>query len=284
MSPLLVLPAPLSSTSITLGQLVTDPLYADSPSLKPSTTPAHKESHTQSKYEDTVAHDEYGRFTSTRFISKLCGQPHYSHENLLLLNAEQMSHTTIDKPSLVFNTLRKDSTTRSFLRKMAHQNKPVYFVTGVQTLKNPSFKRAIVEHGVVAEAKAPASQFRLPVRRVDSAASLDNGNSNSTSATTESSDESVLAVELLKVKCRVGPSSEPHSVADLDYAWSYHVLDDDEDDEDLQLSIGLGKALQATELRGLAGIASSQQDEYSEEGSSWGSSSYSDSEDGIGGF
>ncbi|CAO2652376.1 Nn.00g006590.m01.CDS01 [Neocucurbitaria sp. VM-36] len=271
MSPLLVLPAPLPSTSITLGQLVTDPLYAESASLKPSTTPAHKESHVQSKYEDTVAHDDYGRFTSTRFISKLCGQPHYSHENLLLLNAEQMSHTTIDKPALVFNNLRRDSTTRSFLRKMAYQNNPVYFVTGVQTLKNPSFKRAVVEHGLIAEAKTP--QFRLPVRRVDSASSLDNSNS-----ATET-DESILAVELLKVKCRVGPSSEPHSVADLDYSWSYHTLEGD--DEDLQLSIGLGKALQATELRALAGI-SNEEEGYSEEGS-W-SSSYSDSEDGIGGF
>ncbi|OAL56414.1 hypothetical protein IQ07DRAFT_674619 [Pyrenochaeta sp. DS3sAY3a] len=267
MSRLLVLPAPLSSSSITLGQLVTDPLYANSASLKPATQPAHKESHAQSKYEDTVAHDEYGRFTSTRFVSALSKEPHYSHENLLLLNAEKMSHTTLDQPTAVFNALRRDSTTRSFLRKMASHNKPVYFVTGVQTLTNPSFKRAVVEHGLVAEAKT--SQFRLPVRRVDSASSLDNGSDAET-------DSSVLAVELLKVKCRVGPASEPHSISDLDYSWSYHALGDD--DDDLQLSIGLGKALQASELRALAGIES---DEYEDGG--W-SSGYSDSEDGIGGF
>lgn len=266
MSRLLVLPTPLSSSAITLGQLLTDPLYADSASLKPSVMPAFKESHVQSKYEDTVAHDEYGRFTSTRFVSKLSGQPHYSHENLLLLNAEKMSHTTIEKPAVVFNTLRQDSATRTFLRKMAYQNKPVYFVTGVQTLKNPSFKRAVVEHGLVAEAKA--SQYRLPVRRVDSASSLDNGSDKDT-------DNSILAVELLKVKCRVGASSEPHCVEDLDYTWSYHSLDE----EDTQLSIGLGKPLQATELRALAGITSDE--DYTE--ASW-SSSYSDSEDGIGGF
>ncbi|KAH7401226.1 hypothetical protein BKA66DRAFT_449999 [Pyrenochaeta sp. MPI-SDFR-AT-0127] len=266
MSRLLVLPTPLPSSTISLGQLLTDPLYADSASLKPSAALAYKQSHVQSKYEDTVAHDEYGRFTSTRFVSKLSGQPHYSHENLLLLNADQMSHTTIDKPATVFNTLRQDSATRSFLRKMAYQNRPVYFVTGVQTLKNPSFKRAIVEHGVVAEAKA--SQYRLPVRRVDSASSLDNGNDKDT-------DESILAVELLKVKCRIGASSEPHCVEDLNYTWSYHSLQE----EDTQLSIGLGKPLQAMELRALAGIA--PEEEYTDASYS---SSYSDSEDGIGGF
>jgi len=265
MCQLLVLPAPLSSSTITLGQLVTDPLYASSASLKPSTTPPHKEKTSQTKYQDTVAHDEYGRFTSTRFVSKLSGQPHYSHENLLLLNAETMSFTAIDKPSTVFNTLRRDSATRSFLGKMAHQNKPVYFVTGVQKLNKPSFKRAVVEHGVVAEATSPP--FRLPVRRVDSASSFD-------IADDKESDDKVLAVELLKVKCRVGEPSEPHCVADLEYNWSYHELDGE-----LQLAIGLGKPLEAGELRTLAGSLG----EEMYEGASYDGYDES-SEDGMGGF
>ncbi len=264
MSPLLVLPIPLPSSSIALGQLVTDPLYGESPSLKPTSVPAHKEAHVQSKYEDTVAHDDFGRFTSTRFISRLSGQPHYSHENLLLLNAEQMSHITIDRPAAVFDRLHQDPATRSFLRRMAFQNKPVYFVTGLQTLKKPTFKRAVVEHGLVAEAKKPHNP--LP-RRVDSAQSLDGA---------AQSEDSVLAVELMKVKCRIGSSSEPHSVEDLEYHWSYTRCDQN---PDMQLSIGLGKALQATELRGLAGI-------HGDDDSDGAYSSYnsSDSEDGFGGF
>lgn len=244
--------------------------------MKPSRELEHRESHSQLRYHDTVAHDEHGRFTSTRFVSKLTGQPHYSHENLLLLKAESMSHTTIDKPTTVFNILRLDSTTRSFLRKMACQNKPVYFVTGVQTLINPCFSRAIVQHGIVAEATSP--QFRLPVRRVDSASNL--GADTTITATFGSPKdveplESILAVELLKVKCRVGSSSEPHCVSDLDYSWSYHALDDE---DDIQLSIGLGKALETGELRALSGIAS---EELGSE-ASWGE--YASSEDGIGGF
>jgi hypothetical protein len=262
MSPLLVLPAPLPSSSITLGQLLTDPIYAESAYVKPPAPLAYHISATQSKYQDTITHDEYGRFTSTRFISKLAGQAHYSHENLLLLDAEHMSHNTIDRPSAVFNKLHKDNLTRSFFRKMAQDNRTVYFVTGVQTLKNASFKPAIVEHGLITE--ATKSAFRPPVRRVDSA----------TSVTTEETNDSVLAVQLLKVKCRVGASSEPHCISDLDYEWSYHSLDDD---DDLQLSVGLGKALQQDELKAIAGI---------EEGSegSWLSSDYSGSDDGIGGF
>ncbi|KAL6706035.1 hypothetical protein ACN47E_006137 [Coniothyrium glycines] len=265
MCQLLVLPAPLPSSEVSLGQLVTDPLHVEFASLKPSTAPSHKEKTFQAKYEDTVAHDQYGRFTSTRFVSKISGQPHYSHENLLMLAAEKMSFHAIDKPSSVFNTLRRDTTTRSFLCTMAAQKKPVYFVTGIQTLHKPSFKRAVVQHGVVAEASN--SLFRPPVRRVDSASSI-------ASTVDKDSQESVLAVELLKVKCRVGSRSEPHCIEDLDYNWSYHPMEGD-----LQLSIGLGKPLEASEMRSLGGFES--EDLY-EDGSneSWTSGD----EDGIGGF
>jgi hypothetical protein len=263
MFPLLVLPAPVPSTSFALGQLVTDPLNADFASLKPSETPEYEEPVIQSKYQDTI-HDAHG------FLSSASGQAHYSHENPLLIDAEQMSHITIERPAVVFNTLLRDGTTRAFLRKMAHDNKPVYFVTGIQTLKNSNLKHAVGEHGLITEATSP--QFRLPVvpvKRVDSASSI-----SSTSPTAQDSDESILAIQLLKLKCRVGSPSEPHCISDLDYEWSYHSL---EDNDDLQLSIGLGKALETSELRALAGMANQ---EDSAEGS-W-SSNYSD--DGVGGF
>ena len=218
MSPLLVLPTPLAPTSITLGQLITNPLHAESASLKPASSPAQQE------------------------------------------------NTTLDKPAAVFNTLRRDSTTRSFLCKMAAQHKPVYFVTGVQTLKSSTSKRAVVQHEFVAEATAP--QSRLPVRRVDSASSLEK-------TTDGESTESILAVKLLKVKCRVGPSSAPHCISDLDYSWSYHTLEE----EDLQLSIGLGKAVESSELKALAGLGA--EEENSE--TNWNSNSEA-SEDGLGGF
>lgn len=241
MSRLLVLPAALPSSSFTLGQLVTNPLDANTESLKPTVV------HTQSKHEEILSDEEAGI-------------------------AEKLSHITIDKPSAVFNSLRSDHTARFFMRNMTSLNKPVYFVTGLQTLQESVSKRAVVEDGLVAEAKT--QQFRLPVRRVDSANSLD-GKSKHPSG-------SIVAVELLKVKCIVGPSSVPHTLQDLDYQWSYHSLDDE--DEDVQLSVGLGKPLRADELRSLAGIADEEEEEEEEErGRRW-VSYYSESEDGIGGF
>ncbi|KAF2624996.1 hypothetical protein BU25DRAFT_130278 [Macroventuria anomochaeta] len=66
----------------------------------------------------------------------------------------------------------------------------------------------------------------------------------------EDAKESVFAVKLMKVACRAGAKDAPHTLEDIDYAWTYHTLEE----PDMQLSIGLGKALQAKELRALAGI------------------------------
>ena len=269
MPPLLVLPSPLPSPSLTLGQLITDPVSASTASLKPSQPPTPTISNLQPKYQDTITHDAHGRFTSTRVISQLAGQAHYSHENLLLLSAEEMTHSTLPKPSAVFNDLRKDSTTLSFLRTMAQENKPVYLVTGIQTLRNPSFKPAVVEHGLITEASA-----RLPVRRVDSASNI----TASTPSNNHDTKESILAVQLLKVKCRVGSASEPHCVSDLEYEWSYHSLGE----EGLQLSVGLGKALQESELRTLAGMADTEGGGSERRWS--GMDAGEGSEDGLGGF
>lgn len=225
MCPLLVLPMPLPSSDIALGQLLTDPLHLEHASLKPASAPIHKEQ----------------------------------------INAEKMVFTAIEKPSEVFDNLRTSSTTRSFLRKMANQNQPVYFVTGMQTLHKPSFKRIEVEHGLAAG--ATNEPFCLPVRRVDSASSVG-------SITEKAPEEYVLAVELCKVRCRVGDRNEPHFISDLDYNWSYHTLEDD-----VQLSIGLGRPLEASEMR-LLGVSESE-DSYEDDNHD---SCCSSSDDGFAGF
>jgi hypothetical protein len=69
----------------------------------------------------------------------------------------------------------------------------------------------------------------------------------------------------------VGRPCEPHSVDDVEFEWSYHVLD-----EDVQLSIGLGRALQADDVRT---VSLDDGEEESEE--SWEDSG---DEDGLGGF
>ncbi|KAL1800969.1 hypothetical protein ACET3X_001311 [Alternaria dauci] len=243
MSPLLSLPAPLPSESVTLGQLLTNPLTPSSNSLKPSKSPASRKSSNQSKDKDQHA----------------------------------ISHVTIDEPSQVFENLRHEPTAQAFLRKMTQQNKPVYFVTGLQTSKASCHKHAAVSDEPVTEAAStPQPQLPLPFRRVDSASNM-----NSPSSPTESEPaETVLAIQLQKVRCRVGAINEPHCVSDVDYIWSYHLIDDDEVD-DLQLSIGLGKAIEEREWKALAGV--SQKREERGANHDW-SYDYEESDDGIGGF
>ncbi|KAI4618155.1 uncharacterized protein J4E87_008165 [Alternaria ethzedia] len=234
---ILRLPEPLPSASIALGQITTNPLSASSDSIKPSVSSDSIQKASPSDKED----------------------------------AESTSHITLTDASQLFDTLRNDTSTQDSLRKLSQQNKPIYFVTGIQTSKSPSHKRATVSHEPITEAtETPQTQqVQLPFRRIDSA-------SNMASAGEEGS---VVAVELLKVKCRIGAVNEPHCISDVDYVWSYHALEDE--DEDLQLSIGLGKAVEEREWKELTG----SKEEWVERDTdhNW-SYDYEDSDDGLGGF
>lgn len=244
MSILLSLPTPLPSESVTLGQLLTYPLHHSSNSLQPPNLPASQQSSNHSKKEDACV----------------------------------TTHVTIDEPSQVFDNLRHEPETQAFLHKMFQQNKPVYFVTGLQTSKSPCHKRTAMSHEPITEAAStPQPQLHLPFRRVDSASNM----ASPSPPTKSESADSVLGVQLLKVRCRVGAVDEPHCISDVDYTWSYHLLDDEEKEEYPQLSIGLGKSVEAQEWEALTGIA--EQQEEREADYNW-SYDYEDSDDGLGGF
>lgn len=233
MSPTLILPTPLSSSSLALGQLISDPLNPESISFEPTTKPAYNKPVTQSHYEDTIFQDDEGRS-----ISRI-GKTASSFDNTVILNADEMSLASLANPSAAFEALRRDTETQSFLRKSAMQRQPLYFVTGIQKLKNASYRQPARE-GSTTEATGP--EIRLPMHPRRDSAELESED--------EDVKESIFAVELMKVACRAGAKDEPHTLEDIDYAWTYHALNE----PDMQLSIGLGKALQAKELRALAGI------------------------------
>ncbi|KAJ4336640.1 hypothetical protein N0V95_008558 [Ascochyta clinopodiicola] len=235
MSQILILPNSRSSSSFTLGQLLSEPLQPGSTRFKPATKPACNKPTTQSRYEDVVSHDDQGRFISS------LGKTALSLDNTVALNADEMSFVSLANPSAAFEALRRDTEAQSFLRKSALQNQPLYFVTGIQKLKNASYQRHSSETaGSTAEATGRQLQMPIHVRR-DSA---------ELESEEEDTNESVFAVELMKVACRAGAKEEPHTLDDIDYVWTYHTLEE----PGMQLSIGLGKALQPKELRALAGI------------------------------
>jgi hypothetical protein len=265
MSARIVLPTPLPSSSITLGQFITNPLESKIVSYNPSSKPLVQETTRQAEYRDTVIHDKNGSF-----VSATCDQDYILHDNVLLLSAEESSLASLVQPRATFNKLGRNTTTQPFLQRSNLEGQPLYFVTGIQTLKNPTFKRATVTQGSIAE--APGNTIRLPMhaKRMDSVVSLEN------SATEDvNNDETIFAVELLKVRCRIGAASEPHDLEDIDYDWTYHNLND----EGLQMSIGLGKAVQASDLRAHAHM----QDDEDLTDQSWGYGS-DDDEEGLGGF
>lgn len=233
MSQVLVLPTPFPSSSFALGQLLNDPLSPECISLKPTTRPAHNKPTTQPHYEDIIAQDEEGHFVSS------LGRDASLYDNTMSLTADEMSLVTLADPPAAFEALRRDTETQSFLRRSALQHQPLYFVTGIQKLRNASYRRSPAKEG---SAEATGRQIWLPMHVRRDSAELESEE--------EDAKESVFAVELMKVACRAGAKDEPHSLEDIDYAWTYHTLDE----PDMQLSIGLGKALQAKELRALAGI------------------------------
>lgn len=231
MSQVLILPTPLPSSSFALGHLLTDPFDSDSVSFKPTTKPAYNKPTTQSRYEDIISHDEEGHLISS------LGKAATLFNNAVELNADEMSLASLADPSAAFEALRRDTETQAFLRRSALQRQPLYFVTGIQKLKNASYRRAPAKEG-----PAPGHQIRLPMLERRDSAELESED--------EDAKESIFAVELVKVACRAGAKDEPHSLEDIDYVWTYHTLDE----PDMQLSIGLGKVLKAKDLRALAGI------------------------------
>lgn len=255
MSQVLILPTPLPSSSFALGQLLTNPLESESVSFRPTTEPAYSKPAVQSRYEDVISHDEEGRFISS------LGKMATSFSNAVVLNADEMSLASLTDPFAAFEALRRDTETQRFLRRSALQRQPLYFVTGIQKLKNASYRRAPAKEG------STGHTVRLPMLERRDSAELESDE--------EDAKESVLAIGLMKVACHAGAKDEPHSLEDIDYVWTYHILDE----PDVQLSIGLGKALKAEDLRALAGIFI---DEDLEQG--YYDHYFNDDDEGLAGF
>jgi hypothetical protein len=268
MAPVL-LPTPLAVNSLNLGQLVADPLNPTSSSFLSPTKPTSTAPQIQRNYKDVISHDSSGHF-----ISSLAGRSLSSHASLLLVQAEQMEYQSLQQPTAAFNSLQQDADAQNYLVQMAKRDRPLYYVTGLQKLKNPTFKRGVLKEGSFAEAKDDDPKLRMQMRlplhtRRDSAMDVK-----------DNSTDTVSGVEIRKVKCHVGSPAEPHLVDDIDYVWTYHKLDTEGVE---QLSIGLGKTLSAAELHALAGIVEEEED-FTDESYGEESNSDEEEEEGLAGF
>ncbi|KAF2496824.1 hypothetical protein BU16DRAFT_560137 [Lophium mytilinum] len=238
-SGLFLLSQPLPPNTLSLGQLLPNPLSPSSgPFFSASTLGAQdlRKPHIQARYKDLVAFDDEGRLAASLSGRKV--DP--SRKDLVLLLADEMEYRSL-QPNSAFDNICQDPAALSWMRSMAAQNQTLYFVVGLQELKNATFKSAVIQEGplgvsVTEGPTAPKTSLPLHVRR-DSSMDI-----------TDSSSTGVYGFEVRKVQCRLGRTDEPHLLEDLDLSWNYHRTGDG----DLQLSIGMSKALQAEELRLLA--------------------------------
>jgi hypothetical protein len=172
MSQLFLLPTPLPSNSIALGQLITNPT---DPNPTPFSLPP------QSIQAETVIHDGF---------------------------------TSLSNSKSSFDLLRSNTSAQTSFRNAAEEGVPLYFVTSIQS--SPT----------ISPESEKSSNDAVRVRRVDSASSLLPSNTKN--------NTTIAALQLFRVKCVMSTPSEPHSVEDLGYEWSYHVLG-----EEVQLCVGL---------------------------------------------
>lgn len=187
----------------------------------------------QPRYRDLVSLDRHGRLLASLSGKKL--DP--AREDLLLVQADEMELKALQHPNKAFDAICQDPETQAWIREMAVRKQPLYFIVGVQELKNATFKRAVIKEGPLGTSvtEAPVdAKIRIPIHvRRDSSMDI-----------TDSTTTGIYGVEVRKVQCRVGRSDEPHLLEDIEYSWNYHRIH-----EELQLSIGLGKALTIEELR-----------------------------------
>ncbi|KAF2677688.1 hypothetical protein K458DRAFT_319262 [Lentithecium fluviatile CBS 122367] len=244
----IILPAPLSWSSLAPGQLLVDPLNPTHNSTSGAPSHALNEPLIQSDYEDLLTHDDQGRL-----ISSLIGKPSPDSPNLISLHADQVHYNSLKSPASAFDVLRRSPSTQSYFRQVAPQTQTLYYVTGVQKLKNPTFRKpSTIDTSRTVIPSSDSADIKLPTyERRDSILDM-----------SESSNDAVLGVELRKVRCMLGSPTSPHSIEDIDYAWTYHKVDGD---EDLQLAVGLGKALEPAEFRALARIVADE--DFSDDGS-----------------
>lgn len=210
-SDILFLSSPLPSQALQLGALLSDPFVPKAETFSSSTYSLQslEDKYVESSYKDTIIR----RGESPEA------------EDTVSVEAEEMTYRHLRQVTKAFESLCKDPETLSYFTRKANGERPLYFVTGVQELRNASVIPASPEASTVANA-GQTTKLPTHVRR------------DSGMDATQSAAEEIFGIEVRKVRARLGRPDEPHQLEDIDYQWSYISLEDD-----VQLSIGLGEVL-----------------------------------------
>jgi hypothetical protein len=242
-----LLPKPLASAALVVGQLLTDPLHPERDSFYPDA--AHSEVddlndfHIQLRYKDLYSVDTEGRFM-TNYGAKFDLGKIYRQPNLLTVKAEQMIQRTSQRPSRAFQAVCNDPEARTWMAEQIKAGKPLYIVLGLTELKNATFKRAKLH-----DAGASSRINETPIEKDAKVPKPLRGRSeaNLGGLGTEPSISGVFGMEVRRVTARLTTPTEPHKLEDLKYRWYYYDVPGSSNKE--QLMVGLGEALKANDLR-----------------------------------
>ncbi|KAJ8109707.1 hypothetical protein OPT61_g7264 [Boeremia exigua] len=242
-----LLPKPLPSDMLMVGQLLTHPLHPERECFYSNT--AHEEVddlndyHIQLRYKDLYSLDQEGRFL-TNYGAKFELGRVYRQPNLLTVKAEQMIQRTSQDPTAAVQAVCNDPEARTWIYDTVKAGKPIYVVLGITELKNAVFKRAKLQDS--------GASKRLNEQPIEKGAkvpkSLQTASSKSGLGGIGTEPISgVFGMDVRRITAKITTPAEPHSLDDLKYRWFYYDVTSGQAKE--QLMIGLGEQLKANELR-----------------------------------
>ncbi|OCK75747.1 hypothetical protein K432DRAFT_385965 [Lepidopterella palustris CBS 459.81] len=239
-----LLPKPLPSDELAVGQFITHPLKPELDGFYSSTAAGSVDElndyFIQLRYKDVFSLDQEGRFAQS-YGAKFDLGKIYRKPNLLSVLAEQMIQRVSKKPLQAFEAVCADPEALAWITDMVEKGQDFFFVAGITEFKNAVFKRAVLQDGGVSnklreEPIEKGAKVPKAVRR-DSILGLG----------TEANLSGVFGMDVRRVMARIGRPEEPHTIGDLKAKWVYHKIPDSE----LQLMVGLGEQVQADELRSM---------------------------------
>jgi hypothetical protein len=239
-----LLPKPLPSDEVTVGQLLTHPLHPERDGFYSQTAHAEiddlNDYHIQLRYKDLFSIDSEGRFM-TNYGAKFDLGRVYRQPNLLTVHAEQMIQRTSQHPTKAFRAVLADEEAREWIRGIVGQQKDLYIVMGITELKNAVFKRARLQDAGASNrlSETPIEKGARVPRQLRRDSTLGLG--------TEAHLSGVFGMDVRKVVARITKPEIPHELSDIGYRWYYYDVPGSTTKE--QLMVGLGEPLKANELR-----------------------------------
>jgi len=240
-----LLPKPLPSNDVVVGQLLPHPLHPErdgffSDQAQPEVEELN-DYHIQLRYKDVFSVDTEGRFMANYGAKFDLGRV-YRQPNLLTVTAEQMIQRTSQHPVKTFQAVCNDPEAQQWIHNLAKEHKDFYIVVGITELHKAVFRRAKLR-----DAGASKSLNETPLEK-DARVPRAVQRSNSLGGLgTDPSISGVFGMDVRHCIARISTPAEPHKLDDIGYHWYYYDVAGSTTKE--QLVVGLGEALKANQLR-----------------------------------